>query len=84
MVALCKKNITKHFVAKVIKCFGDGEFEISYLRRKGNKFVFPDIPDISTVSEDDVVLHVPEPVNTGGTARMARSFKFEIDFCKYS
>lgn len=84
LAALCKKKITKHFIEKVTKCFDNGEFEVSFLLRNGNKFVFPDIPDISSLSEKEIVLHLPEPVNTGGTARMARSFKFEIDFSKYS
>lgn len=85
LIKFCTKKSEKYYVAQVTNIHSqEEEFTVSYLRNKKNKFVFPLVPDISTVSKDDIELVLPDPSNTGGTIRMANSFSFHIDLSGYN
>ncbi|KAK2702746.1 hypothetical protein QYM36_018656 [Artemia franciscana] len=43
--------------------------DVKFLRKIGPKFVFPEIEDKATVDKKDIVLVLPDPSSSGGTAR---------------
>lgn len=63
------KKSTKFYVGKVTEITTD-EYIISFLRRHGNKFSYPDVPDCAAVSKEDIVLHLPQPKTAGGPAEL--------------
>ncbi|KAK7605135.1 hypothetical protein V9T40_006993 [Parthenolecanium corni] len=55
---------------------------VSYLRRSQktiNAFIFPKVPDISTVPRSDIVYNLKKPVQTG-TKRQSSLIKFNYNF----
>lgn len=62
----------------------DDEFSLSYLRRKEEKFIFPQIPEKYEVKKDDVVMKLPLPITHGGTVRILWQFVFSIAVDKYN
>lgn len=70
-----------YYVSKVTGV-SDGEFEVSFLRKNlkfSNCFLFPDIPDTSFVTSNDIVMVLPDPV-PGTTKRQSKLYKFRINF----
>lgn len=64
-----------YYVAQVTQMHpGDDEYTVSYLGKKEQKFVFPLVPDISTIMKSDIEMKLPEPSSTGGTLRTNNSF----------
>ena len=67
-----------------IKGKSGSDVEVSFLRRNGARFVFPDIEDKAFVSSDDIVLALPSPAATGGTERTKRGLTFHYDLSCYN
>lgn len=68
-------------IEEVHKCFED---EVSFYRRKGNKFHLPDVVDVSTVERKDLAAKLPRPSQLGGTQRVQRYIKFPVDFNNFN
>lgn len=71
-----------HYVAKVLECDRNNEFQVSYLRKSGkisNSFYFPDVPDIHRAMKSDFVMILPKPVTTNNK-RLSSYYKFGLDF----
>nr|WP_253308817.1 hypothetical protein [Rickettsia endosymbiont of Ceutorhynchus assimilis] len=83
LVKFKTKNRDVHYMAVVKDLLPNNEFCVSYLRRKGNKFVYPAVPEISNVEKQDIVLKLPTPAPLAGTSRAADVFAFPIDFERY-
>ncbi|KAB0803174.1 hypothetical protein PPYR_00144 [Photinus pyralis] len=83
LVKFCTKKKILHYVA-LVESVGENECSVSYLRRKGDKFIFPQIPEKYNVPKDDVVLKLPAPDFHGGTARVSQKFVFSIAFDKFN
>ncbi|KAK9708226.1 hypothetical protein QE152_g27351 [Popillia japonica] len=65
--------------------FVNKEYFTTFLRkRRANKFSFPDVPDESVVTDEDVVMILPSPVSAGGTARVQRHFQFSVDLSRFN
>lgn len=65
--------------------FVNKEYFTTFLRKRGaNKFSFPDVPDESVVTDEDVVMILPSPVSAGGTARVQRHFQFSVDLSRFN
>lgn len=79
---MCKKK-KLHYVALVESVIEDG-FSVSYLRRKGETFIFPQIPEKYDVRKDDIVMKLPAPTTHGGTARVSQKLVFLVDIHKYN
>ena len=60
----------------------DGDFEFVYLQKKRHvaEFLFPEIPDIASVHEDDIKPVLPAPIECGFTSRQMSSFRFNCSF----
>lgn len=84
LVKLSSKRTTKYFVAKITKK-NNLDFHITYLK-KGIKwiFTFPDDEDSDIIERDDIILKLPLPVVTGGTARTSKRFTFNVDLSNYN
>lgn len=53
----------KHYIALVLSDDGCQEYTVKYMRRSSsNKFIFPNIDDISTVEVSDVVGILDQPM----------------------
>lgn len=61
----------------------ENDVEINFLRKSlkdERHFVFPVVPDMASVSLDDIKMILPKPSCLGKTKRLQSSFKFETDF----
>lgn len=61
---------------------GDGETEISFLRRlaQQNKFTYPQVPDICSVQNSDISAILPKPIYFGQTRRQHAYLTFHVNF----
>ena len=62
------------------------KYQIRFLRRKraaSYKFVYPSEDDIDTVEEACIIKKLPDPIRSGGTARMASELAFAVDMSRY-
>lgn len=84
LVKFTTKKTCQYYVGKVLKLIGEEEYEISFMRRHGNKFVFPVVEDTSSVLLQDIELHLPDPYSAGGTARINSTFTFPVDMSSYN
>lgn len=85
LVRFATKKTLKYYIGQVTEIHPqDDEYIVSFLRYQHKKFVFPLVPDISTIMKSDIEMRLPEPTNTGGTARMNNSFVFPIDLNNYN
>ncbi|KAF5279377.1 hypothetical protein FQA39_LY05487 [Lamprigera yunnana] len=71
-----------YYVAKVLCKLEDGP-EVSFLRKSekvSGAFVFPIVPDLSFIENENVKMTLPKPTLFGQTKRQQSHFKFEIRF----
>lgn len=83
LVKFATKMQIRHYVAKVLKINGGYDMDVTYYRRKGQKFHLPHVPDTSSLDRRDVVAKLPMPKTGGGTARAQRYLVFDVDFGNY-
>lgn len=83
LVKFATKKKLLHYAAFVENVEAN-EFAVSYLRRKGQHFVFPVVPEQYNVPREDIVMKLPPPTYHGGTARAAQKLLFSIDFQKFN
>ncbi|KAJ8896604.1 hypothetical protein PR048_001948, partial [Dryococelus australis] len=60
-----------------MQVMGNKEYEAKYLRKKGKKFVFPDVDDISVVPRQDIFSKFPRPKEMRGTKQTANYLTFD-------
>lgn len=77
LVKFCTKSSMVHYIGRVEKDL-DEEYEINFLRKKGNGFVFPPVLDVTNVQKQDVVLKLPAPNRSGGSSRLFSVYYFDI------
>ncbi|KAK2708271.1 hypothetical protein QYM36_014016 [Artemia franciscana] len=58
--------------------------DVKFLRKIGPKFVFPEIEDKATVDKKDIVLVLPDPSSSGGTARSIAGHVFSRDLSAFN
>ncbi|KAK2705127.1 hypothetical protein QYM36_017239 [Artemia franciscana] len=58
--------------------------DVKFLRKIGPKFVFPEIEDKATVDKKDIVLVLPDPSSSSGTARSIAEHVFSRDFSAFN
>lgn len=78
------KKTNKHFVGKVLSIDSFGEFHVTFLRKRGLNFVFPIIKDDSVVEKSNIIIHLPTPLQSGGTARTQDLYHFDIDLSSFN
>ncbi|KAL1489839.1 hypothetical protein ABEB36_013771 [Hypothenemus hampei] len=83
LVKFCTKKKLLHYVALVENIEQD-EYDVSYLRRKGDKFIFPSIAEKYSVPKEDVIMKLSAPTFHGGTARISQQLVFAIEFQKFN
>lgn len=85
LVKFATKKTLKYYIGQVVEIHS-GQFEVTvnFLRKQGNNFIFPTIEDQSTIDFDNIVLHLPSPVQGGGTARANSLLRFNIDLQSYN
>lgn len=80
-----KKTI--FYVGKIIKNLDEeGCLGISYLRsykKSKNKFVQPQVPDLSSVCLKDITAILPQPKLNGKTARQQSFYSFEVNLSNF-
>lgn len=60
----------------------ENDVEVNFLRKSlkdDSHFVFPVVPDVASVSLDDIKMILPMPTCLGKTKRLQSSFKFEVN-----
>lgn len=63
LVRLCGKRKIYHYIAQVLTINKDDyDLEVKYMRRHGEKFVFPEVEDIASISVDDVIIVLNKPI----------------------
>lgn len=83
LIKFATKTAIVHYVGRVENEI-NSEYEISFLRKRGRGYVFPNVLDISNVSKEDVVLKLPLPCKSGGSDRLFSIYSFEIDLSSFS
>ncbi|KAK4876576.1 hypothetical protein RN001_009082 [Aquatica leii] len=75
------KTIIKHFVRRVLEMVENNEYFVNFMRRRkpAYHFVYPDVPDQSIVSLENMI-KLPPPSYVGGTARASRKLTFSVKF----
>ena len=60
----------------------EGDYEISYMRKKGNvtEFFFPGVTDLASVKKKGIRAVLPAPKESGSTSRQRSLLKFDYDF----
>ncbi|KAL3277064.1 hypothetical protein HHI36_012425 [Cryptolaemus montrouzieri] len=79
LVKFPTKKTIKYYIGRIIHKISSEEFNITFLRRQGSNFVFPNVPDISAVTAHDIILHLMQPEKIGGTSRTANLSSFLVD-----
>ncbi|KAK4877818.1 hypothetical protein RN001_010324 [Aquatica leii] len=84
LVELKRKKSARHYVAEIIKNFGEGHFEVIYMKKMlgCNKFV--KCETVYEIDESDIVKKLPKPTAVGGSGRRMEQFSFPIDFMSYN
>ncbi|KAK4882225.1 hypothetical protein RN001_005544 [Aquatica leii] len=84
LVELKGKKSARHYVAEIIKNFGEGHFEVIYMKKMlgCNKFV--KCETVYEIDESDIVKKLPKPTAVGGSGRRMEQFSFPIDFMSYN
>lgn len=73
-----------HYIGSVMKV-NEEDLTVNFLKRSdpfSSHFIYPEKPDIVTVSRDDVI-KVPHPMISGGTERVALKMKFNFNISDY-
>lgn len=83
LVQVCDKQ--KYFyVGKVMKQTDkEGDLEISFLRKNQkilNVFIWPSVPDVASVPNEDIKLLLSAPMRKNGTKRTQSFLSFEVNF----
>lgn len=84
LVKFVTKKLILHYVGKVIEVLENEEFEVRFLKKCTQGFIFPQVADISSVERKDVVSKLTKPTTTPGTSRMASYIQFNISFFCYN
>lgn len=62
LVKYATKKSCRHFVGKISGKGNDSDaWKVMFLKKKGEAFIQPDIPDIDDVDSSDIVTALPEP-----------------------
>lgn len=84
VLVLFETKIAVFYIGQVAKEKDlENDIEINFLRKSlkdERHFVFPVVPDVASVSLDDIKMILPTPTCLGKTKRLQSSFKFELDF----
>ncbi|CAH0555054.1 unnamed protein product [Brassicogethes aeneus] len=83
LIKFVTKKKVVHYVA-LVENVDENEFGVSYLRRKGDKFMFPQVPEKFDVPKEDIVMKLPVPTFHGGTPRVSQKLVFAINFAKFN
>ncbi|KAB0800104.1 hypothetical protein PPYR_07984 [Photinus pyralis] len=82
VVKFCTKTTLVYYVGRVEKEL-DEEYEMNFLRKKGNGFIFPLVQDISCIKKEDVVLKLPSPFKSGCSSRLFSVLYFDVDLTSF-
>lgn len=55
------KKTIRHFLGKVLEVL-DGTVKATFLRKKGEYFIWPNVPDLDTIRTEDVLRVIPPPI----------------------
>nr|XP_023019709.1 longitudinals lacking protein isoform X6 [Leptinotarsa decemlineata] len=63
VVKLCGKKSSKYYIGVVQTILPSNEYSVKFMRKRGeNKFVFPDIEDVSLVMSNEIITVLDTPV----------------------
>lgn len=84
LVKFSTKTTTYHYVGRIIKKMPDHEYEVTFLRRVGEEylFIYPVSEDTAIVPEEDISIKLPQPTSRGGTELAV--LKISFDFGSFS
>lgn len=82
LVKFCTKTNVVHYVGRVEKELDDG-YEINFLRKRGSGFIFPNVPDIATIQQQDVVLKLPSPFKSVASGRLFSVMYSDVDLSNF-
>lgn len=84
LVKFTHRKQNKFYIGKIVTVHSSQDFDITFLKRKDDRFTFPDLPDISQIHRNEIVAKMPPPKQLPGTSRSASCIKFDINFSKYN
>ena len=84
LVKFTRRNQNEFYIGKIITVHDSQDFDITFLKRKNNRFTYPDIPDTSQIHRNEIVAQLPQPQELPGTSRSASYIMFNTNFSKYN
>lgn len=72
------------FIGQIQTVFEKTDFDIKFLRRHNQYFIFPIIDDIAQINRTDIISKLPEPTEIPGTLRTKGYYRFEVDLIDYN
>ena len=79
-----KKKALVYYVGEVLDVVEKQFARVNFLRKQGDKFMFPQLPDIAEIDITDIELKLPVPSSAGGTGRAVQGLVFGCDLSMYA
>lgn len=73
-----------YYVGKIVKIYDSNDFDVIFLRKNGEVFVYPLIEDKSQISRHDITAIIPNPRELAGTLRMGSRYRFDVDLSHFN
>lgn len=79
LVSYTTKKVVKHFIGQVKAVLENQEFQIKFVRKFKNNFIWPQVDDTDVIKVDNIITSLPDP-----TLTRRGSFNFSINFAGYN
>ena len=79
-----KKKALVYYVGEVLDVVEKQLARVNFLRKQGDKFMFPQLPDIAEIDVTDIELKLHVPSSAGGTSRAVQGLVFGCDLSMYA
>lgn len=71
---LVRCDANSFYVGQVVRVVDSNDFDIKFMRKNGNYFVYPLIEDISQILRSEIYAILPKPTHMPGTSRMSARY----------
>lgn len=86
LVKFSQKDIKKKdvfYIGQIQKIFETTDFDVKFLRKHHQFYVFPLIDDVSQINRSDIVCKLEQPSEIPGTVRTKSYLRFNVDEYNY-
>lgn len=84
LVKFNRKKKSIYFIEKIRIVYSRNNFNISFMRKKTENFLFPQLEDISEIPRQEIVALILQSEEMPGTSRTSNYFNFNVDLSDYN